>query len=253
MGAIDDIIADAREHGVRPWIAVKERLSQRTIAVMAESGGRAVLQGGAALHFGYGSPRLSADVDFVGVDVARALDERGPALARAATETLGCPSRWSMGRAGRLVRGKVTVTIDTSRRLVLPVEAYEVPARTFQVHGALGAIEEPAEIAADKIVASADRLARRGVLKITDLYDLWYIDSVLAAPAPERAAVDQKAADHEQPRHGADLAAAVASVTPEELRAVLEGLLPARDLAGLDEGAVLDTAAVLLGRYSDVL
>src|SRR5262245_9803949 len=79
-----EIAAEARARSIRPWILVKERIAGRVLDVMARDD-RAVLQGGAALHFAYGSPRLSADVAFVGENVATALADRGPELASAAS------------------------------------------------------------------------------------------------------------------------------------------------------------------------
>lgn len=253
MDRWEAIVAQARASGVRPWLALKEAMSRCAVEVMAASMGAAVLQGGAALRFAYGSPRLSADVDFVGPEIARVLEERGEAVARAAGELLARPSRWSMTRAGKLVRGKVTVVADRARRLVLPIEAYEVPAHTVRALGDLGAVEEPGEIAADKIVATADRFARRGTLKTTDLFDLWYVRTRLGTPPPSRSLVAAKVGDYGQPTRGADLGAAVRAVPPEELRRVLEGVLPTDALGDVDEGAVLATAAAVLEEYRDVV
>lgn len=246
-------MAEARESGVRPWLALKEAISRCAVGVMASSKGAAVLQGGAALRFAYGSPRLSADVDFVGPEIARVLAERGEAMARAAGELLARPCRWSMMRAGRFMRGKVAVAADGSRRLVLPIEAYEVRAHTIRTFGDLGAVEEPGEIAADKIVAIADRLARRGTIKTTDLFDLWYVRERLATAPPPRSLVAAKLADYGQPARGADLGAAVRAVPPEELRRVLEGVLRLDALGRVDELAVLATAASVLEEYRDVV
>jgi hypothetical protein len=250
---LEDIVSEAHRLGIRPWLALKERLSLCAIEVVAAGGGDAVLQGGAALHFAYGSPRLSADVDFVGPGVAAVLERSGEPLARAAGELLGCAACWSMTRAGRLLRGKLALAVDPARRLVLPIEAFEVPAHTSRPAATLGVVEEPVEIAADKIVASADRFARRGTLKTTDIFDLWYLRARLGIQAPDRGLVEAKAADYGLPAHGADLGGVVRAVPAEELRAVLEGVLPTSELDLLHPAGILETAADLLARYRDVV
>ena len=252
MSRIDEIAAEARARGVKPWLAVKERLAEGVIAVLAKDE-RAVLQGGGALHFAYGSPRLSADVDFVGESVHDALAACGDEIASRAGELAGAPARWSMRTDGRLVRGKVTIEIDAARRIVLPVEAFEVPARQPVALRGGGRVEQAQEIAADKIVASADRLARRGALKTRDLYDLWFIKTRLGLDAPARDLVSAKAGDYGQPPRGADLAAAARAVTAEEMRASLEGVLPKADAEAIDPAGLVEAAAEWLGRYSDAL
>jgi hypothetical protein len=247
MPRIDQIADDARALGIRPWIGVKQQLADRAIRIMAHDS-RAVLQGGAALHFVYGSPRLSQDVDFVGEQAFQALSDNGPNIARAAADLLEHDAVWSLVRSGRLLRGKVTVTLDPARRLVLPVEAYEVRAHTGRRHGELGDVEDPVEIAADKIVASRERLAHRGVLKTRDLFDLWYIGIRLGSGPPSHELVTAKLADYGASPSGADLVTAVRAVSVEELTASLEGVLPESELAGLDVRRVWDFSAELFGK-----
>jgi hypothetical protein len=251
--ALQAIIADASARGLRPWIAVKERLSEAAIGVLARGEPRIVLQGGAALHFAYGSPRLSADVDVVGADAGTALARQGPALARVAGDQIGCPAGWSMKRAGRLWRGKVTLEIGSTRRLALPFEALEVPAHRPVAHPKAGLVEDPCEIVADKLVASADRFARRGTLKATDLFDLWFLVARLGSPLPDLALIARKLEDYEQARRGADLRSAVLAFSAEEMRAAIEGLVPASELRDLDARRILETAAALVERYHDAL
>lgn len=252
MSGIDTIVREARERGIRPWIAVKELIALEAIRVLAEDD-RAVLQGGAALHFAYGSPRLSVDVDYVGPNVASALLERGPSVAGAAATLLGLPARWSLGRSGRLLRGKVTLELDVARRIVLPVEAFEVPAHRAQALAGFGRVEEPVEIIADKVVACASRLAARGTFKTRDLYDLWFLLTRAAADSPSPDLVVAKAADYGEAPRGLDLELAARKVPEEELRQSLEGVLPSGELAGLDPRAILEAAAELLGRYHGLL
>jgi hypothetical protein len=252
VSRIDDLAADARRRGIKPWLAVKEVLAECAVLAMAGDE-RAVLQGGAALHFAYGSPRLSADVDFVGESVGESLSERGEEIARRAGEIAGMPATWSLRRDGRLVRGKVTIQFDAARRLVLPVEAYEVPAHHPLTDRRLGRVEAAQEIAADKIVASADRLARRGTIKTRDLYDLWFIRTRLGSGLPDQALIAMKLRDYGQPVRGADLAAAARSVSPEEMRMALDGVLPTSESASTDPSEILDAAADWLGRYRNVL
>lgn len=231
---------------------MKEGLAERTVLALADEP-RAVLQGGAALHFVYGSPRLSADVDFVGEEVARALAERGEGIARAVAQWLDQPARWSLGRAGRLIRGKISLEIDATRRLVMPVEAYEVPAHRPRLDARAGTVEEPEEIAADKVVASADRLARRGTLKTRDLFDLWFLKARLGTQPPDAELVAQKLRDYGQPARGADVAAAARAIPEGEVQASLEGVLPGPELASLRVREVVKVAAELLEKYRDVL
>ncbi|MBI2895824.1 MAG: nucleotidyl transferase AbiEii/AbiGii toxin family protein [Deltaproteobacteria bacterium] len=252
MDPIDEILEDARARGIRPWIGLKERLARRVIEVARARGG-VTLQGGAALHFVYGSPRLSADVDFVGEAAGRRIADLGEELASAAGDLLGRPCRWSIRQSGRLVRGKIQVDIDEARRLVLPVEAFEVPAHRPRAEPPAGTVEEPDEILADKAVASADRLARRGTLKTTDLYDLWYLRTRLDVREVDRRLVQAKMADYGLERHGQDLGAAVRAISPEELRSALTGVLPTAELEGLDAPGVIEAAASMLEALRDVL
>jgi hypothetical protein len=247
------IVDRAEAFGVRPWALLKQALARKVVESVAAGGRAAVLQGGAALHFAYGSPRLSADVDFAGVGVALQLEQQGPGLADAAGAVLARTARWSLQRTGRLLRGKVTIEVDAARRLVLPVEAYEVPAHRPVDRGTLGSVEAADEIAADKLVASADRFVRRGTLKTTDLFDLWFVTTVVGAPRPDPALVGAKLADYGQAPSGVDLAAAMRATPREELRAALEGALPAEDLARIDAAAVIEVAADVAGGYRDVL
>lgn len=252
MSRIEVIAEEARALGIRPWVAVKEIAAREAIRGLADDG-RVVLQGGAALHFAYGSPRLSVDVDFVGREVGLALAERGAMLAAAVGSALEAPARWSLGRSGRLWRGKVTLDVDAARRVVLPVEAYEVPAHHPRAMGELGTVEEPVEIIADKIVASASRLASRGAVKTRDLYDLWFARSRLGAEIPSRDLVIAKLADYGEKATGLDLVAAVRAVSVDELRQALEGVLPASEMPSLDPHGILSIAAELFGKYRDVL
>jgi hypothetical protein len=252
VARIETIAEAARARGVRPWIAIKELLAERALQVMADDP-RSVLQGGAALHFVYGSPRLSQDVDFVGPEARRALEQRGEAIARAAAELLEAEATWSLADAGRLVRGKVTVLLDPARRIVLPVEAYEVPAHLAERHPIYGDVEQPVEIAADKVVATAGRLAERGTLKTRDLYDLWYLGTRLLIPPPEPALIAAKLRDYSAVPRRADLRAAVRAVSPEELTESLQGVLPVEELGNLDAAEVLEHSAELLARYHDLV
>lgn len=252
MASVDAIVEGARARGIRPWIALKEAIARQVIEVVRLHGG-ATLQGGAALHFVYGSPRLSADVDFVGTGVGEALADLGPELAAAAGNLLGRPCRWSLKRSGRMVRGKIEVEIDQARRLVLPVEAYEVPAHRPRLDPPAGTVEEPEEILADKVVATADRLARRGTLKTTDLYDLWYLRTKLGVGKVDRALVEAKMADYRLGRSAQDAGGAARAVSREELRSALAGVLPSTELDRLDDREVIDVAAATLDEARDVL
>ncbi len=250
---LDELVARARQAGLRPWIAIKQLLVERVVEELADAGEGLVLQGGAALHLVHASPRLSADVDYAGLAVAEILEQRGEALARAATEVIGRPARWTIWRSGRLVRGKVTLEFDLARRLALPVEGYAVPAHHVRRHQRFGLVEEPAEIAADKVVATADRLRRRGTLKATDLFDLWHLWQVVGAAPPEPTLVARKVADYGGPAGGVDVVSAVRAVSSEELQAALEGILPVAELEALDAKTILERVAAELGRYEDAL
>lgn len=252
VSRIDELIAAARLRGLKPWLVVKERLAECAITAMARET-RVVLQGGAALHFAHGSPRLSADVDFVGNSAREALAERGPEIAAAASQALGAPAHWTMRSDGRLTRGKVTIEVDAGRQIVLPVEAYAVPAHDAMRDPRFGQVERAGEIAADKVVASASRLARRGVLKTRDLYDLWFIRTRLGLPPPPTELVAKKMLDYGQARCDLDVAAAARATSAEEMTASLQGVLPAGELVVTDAAQVVEAAADWLERYRDVV
>ncbi|MBI2378069.1 MAG: hypothetical protein HYV07_28970 [Deltaproteobacteria bacterium] len=103
------------------------------------------------------------------------------------------------------------------------------------------------------VVASASRFARRGTLKTTDVYDLWFLQARLGVAAPSAELVARKAADYAEPPHHDDLGGAVLAIGPEELRAALDGVLPRAQLDGLDIEAVRAAAAELLRGFRDVV
>lgn len=135
-------------------------------------GPRLALQGGAALLFAYGSPRLTRDLDFaarpeVFPDPAE-LMERIPGLE------LRRDDRQAVPPFLRLVR--------TERRhgfaLAVPVEVAGVPAedvRTVDLGGGPVWVEAPDEILTDKVVACLVRMRRRGTVKPQDLFDIAYL------------------------------------------------------------------------------
>lgn len=137
-----------------------------------------VFQGGGALHFMYGSPRYSNDLDFVAED----LESHREAF-------LGSLQKGVVVR-GQLVVPRVKEGENFLRAAYsldegLPSGKLEIFAqRSFDNAPSRGKfsplrVESPSEIYADKIVATLARMNGRGSLKGTDLFDLHYIDTNL--------------------------------------------------------------------------
>ncbi len=214
-----------------------------------------VLQGGGAVHHVYGSPRFSADLDFAQSPSLsqEALNEALEAVRREAHDAWGRAELTQSMSRGRLHRQKIRVPLRPGTTIVLAVERYETPVhrperRPLEVDpsGITVAVESPAELIADKIAASIDRLRTRGTIKLRDLYDL---DVLRPLEAPDAALVLQKLMDYGLPVDLTPVDGLVATLdafAEEELVEQLRGVLPASDLAALDARALLSRVRAML-------
>ncbi|MBD3252158.1 hypothetical protein GF386_00310 [Candidatus Pacearchaeota archaeon] len=137
-----------------------------------------VFQGGGALHFVYGSPRYSNDLDFVCPDL--------PDLEKKICEILtrGIKVR-DRNIAPALKTPDKQIRASYSLQRGLPAGKLEIyhqksfePVETQGKFSPLK-VETPSEIYADKIAATLGRMQRRDSIKPTDLFDLEYILSNL--------------------------------------------------------------------------
>ena len=141
-----------------------------------------VLQGGGAMHFAYLGPRLSSDIDFVRTNTSKmkASDLVGE-LAQLDSSIEGYSLRIKVKKnEGNLVRVSWNLENEGSFRPSVSVEAYLAAApilgvQTAQIDGNMIQVETPREIAADKLVANYDRIRSRGMIKISDIFDLAYL------------------------------------------------------------------------------
>lgn len=154
-----------------------------------------VLQGGGALHFVYGSPRYSNDLDFVNLTH----DEQ--TISELMTElTADMKLHDEIVYSPRLVKKTdnfMRISYDPAQAqkpsakvevLQQEVEDYSIAAGKF----APLYVESPSEIYADKIVATLRRMKHRNSIKATDLFDLEYIVDVLQGE-PAQDKVETKA------------------------------------------------------------
>ena len=83
MDRVDAIIAASGARGLNPWLGIKDLLAAVVVDAMRSEDGSAVLHGGAAVHFAFGSPRLSVDVDYAGLGSVEEVAAAGPAMLAA--------------------------------------------------------------------------------------------------------------------------------------------------------------------------
>lgn len=245
MESLEQIFDRAERMGVPPSMLVKSILGRQLLASVASVEGL-VLQGGGAVHHVYGSPRFSADLDYAQPEPIS--EDRLRTALDDVADLVTHDWRWGACKVdppvskGRLHRQKLRIALRPGSSLVLAVERYEVAVhrpRRLDVAGTNGrvvsvAVESPAEIVADKLVAGIDRWRTRGGLKLRDLYD---IDRLLERESPDRRLVEQKLSDSGLPGDLDVLGEIAVSVGPllrEELREQLRDVLPLGELEELD-------------------
>jgi hypothetical protein len=137
-----------------------------------------VFQGGGALHFIYGSPRYSNDLDFVCENLEAVQGEIVEALQRGVSAD-GRRLIPLIKSDGKLVRAAYSFGENQ------PSGKLEIYAQgSFDNQPTSGKfsplrVESPSEIYADKVIATLARMSQRGSLKPTDLFDLDYISTNL--------------------------------------------------------------------------
>ncbi len=142
-----------------------------------------VLQGGAALHFVYGSPRHPSDADFVSdalpIESSRIVD----AFESLAYTKLVSSFRTHVGPHHRLLRFSfgLGANLPSTHVEVYGQTCLVEPRHVSRRHAAL-LVEDPLELYADKILATLSRYRTRGSIKGSDLYDLSYL-MTLTTPA----------------------------------------------------------------------
>ena len=141
-----------------------------------------ILQGGGALHFIYGSPRHSNDLDFVCEDLKNIQDEVKDRFKKGiefnGTKIVpelknldsSYPDRPFIRAKYSLGQNQPTVSLELLSQKSFDNSATEGKYNPIKV-------ESPTEIYADKIAATLIRMKERGSFKGTDLFDLNYIDT----------------------------------------------------------------------------
>jgi len=179
---------------VRFWTQRKDLMLDVLSSVSASPlRDRLVLQGGAALHFVYGSPRLTRDLDFV------APPDAFPRFKDVAAAVPGIKlRREDLRSAPPFMRGAVQ-TRHGGVWLSVPVEIagvrVEGVAEAEAAPGVRVAVETPDEIMTDKVVACFARMQGRGAVKPQDVFDIAYLRRALGArTTPE--AVRHRLADY---------------------------------------------------------
>jgi predicted nucleotidyltransferase component of viral defense system len=207
---------------------VKEAIHLHLLSAMSDAGilRHAVFQGGTALRLCYGGERYSEDLDFVcGKAASYFTDVEFNELIEAALETTKRTLSRDFGVATNQISLKkpehpdlvkqtpitvaawqIIVPIDATPRApksrikieFANVPAYDmkpVPVRTtpglVQVQDVILNVETIHEILADKAVA----LTLRETLKYRDVWDVWYLQTILNA-AVDREVVQKKFVDY---------------------------------------------------------
>lgn len=222
-------------------------------------------RGGTCLHLVHGAYRYSEDLDLAGATLDARTAELVVKSARESMEKLVVQllgmgeHSWRAPRVsgrlttywygftpeslGRRIRVKIEFArFPVYRPAVLPVKSELDSLQRRPLVNALDA----GELLAEKLTAV---LGRRYV-KSRDLFDLWYLDAVLAAPLdPEllRRKLDDYGVAADPERVQERLAAAAAA----DLRREMDRFLPSRHRARLAQGgyeAIRRSASSLLGR-----
>ncbi len=153
-----------------------------------------IFQGGGALHFVYSSPRYSDDIDFVApqfdATTADAIKD-GLMSAIHLHDTIHYTPR--VAKEGKDPRkgDYLRIAYSASHTDREPTARVEIRQHTAEEYApATGRfspllVESPTEIYADKVVATLGRMAERGTIKPTDLFDLDYIVANLDGEASE--------------------------------------------------------------------
>ena len=134
---------------------------------------RIILQGGGALHFVYGSPRYSSDLDFV-TDSFREITQYIPKEITVEEVTIS-------PKATPLKDKRFYLRYEHPSGIVGKVEVYRIPA--FDVQETQGRFsplktESPDEIYTDKLKAILSRFHLRKSIKPADLFDLNYLSDM---------------------------------------------------------------------------
>lgn len=166
------LIRKAREIGLPESRLIRSYLQKKYLEHLESE--NLTLQGGGALRFFYGSPRISDDLDFV--------YENELGIEEACTAVKKINVRYSLKQKEGLTRIKTYFPFGEAE-ILLRIELFNVPAYTSkklilpETKNKIF-VESPEEIKADKIVALLDLFKRRGAMSMIDLYDLCYLDNI---------------------------------------------------------------------------
>ncbi|RLE43904.1 hypothetical protein DRJ19_01725 [Candidatus Woesearchaeota archaeon] len=187
---LEDRLRRALE-GIRKALIIREKIMLSFLEALAEIELRneVVLQGGNALHFGYGSPRYSKDLDFVlreGDVNSEEFEELCYKLSKVLVKFENYPTEVNVKKLqDRLYRIKIKVHFEEQKTkalfkdpLTVKLDVYNIMSHSpdeISIGKGFILIEKPIEIFADKIVADIERLRDRGSLKLYDLFDWYFI------------------------------------------------------------------------------
>lgn len=138
-----------------------------------------VIVGGAALHFAYSSPRYTNDIDF-GADLVGNKKKIMIELANLLPELDGNPVKFSVKKElDFFIRVSYIMELGNGFTPGVSLEGGHTPPLMgtvdYQTPFGYVRMESPAEIMADKILASMQRLEERGSIKGTDVFDFFFI------------------------------------------------------------------------------
>ncbi len=200
----ETIAQEAGQNDISVALALKQYIGEDLLAKLYENWQGVVLQGGGALSHVYGSPRLSVDLDFAHQLPAHDLKIKlTDILSKYVIEKhFECSYEFAFTNPSddRLTRIKLVAVTPLGERNSLHGEFYSVPVHQSEKRNLRGTqhvviVESPTELLADKIKATIERQGKRGFLKISDLFDIWYLKERTGA-ALDRELVGQKFIDY---------------------------------------------------------
>jgi hypothetical protein len=168
-----------------------------------------IFQGGGAMHFIYGSPRYSEDLDFVSIKlqyvpeiVMNDMQELSKRFLAEVNESIEDPKKFYSHKVIYKQSGLMRISYANGADQWPSVRIEVMPQYSQEPEEARGMwspllVETPREIYADKIVATLARIQKRGNIKGTDLFDLDFIVNNLGGPA-DNSMIEEKAASYKE-------------------------------------------------------
>jgi len=263
---IRKLYSHMQEQGMHPWIGIKSIIQQDFLRAVSECDfvENITLQGGGALHFVYGSPRISVNLDFVHQlsDISYIINEIKPKFIKYVRDSLNVTPDLYLSKAGeKFLRLKLDVKLGKIQFISSKVELYKVASYTgtwkplIQIPTCEVFVESQLEILSDKFVAGLERI-KRGFFKMRDIYDIWYL---LKCSPPDRFLDKElnknKLLDYNVSFKKSSIKEIIIELSkPEQidiLNASLKGYLPLKDLDKVEPEEMIGVVIDFFEKYGE--